>query len=98
MTTEAELDALLGKPLTAVADDGFSRAVAAKISTQERAFVWFEWSATAVLCVLVLLFAPWGRVAAPFANIAFDLSLSVPFAVACAALALSHIGARLLAD
>ena len=94
MIADAELDALLGKPLAAVADDDFSRAVVAKISAQERAVVWFEWGMAVVLCMLVLVFAPWGRLAAPVANIAFALGLSVPFAIACAALALSHAGLR----
>ena len=98
MTTEDELDALLAKPLAAVADDGFSRAVTTKISAEERAVAWFEWGMAVVLFVLVLLFAPWGRLTAPFENIAFDLGLSVPFAIACAAIALSHAGLRWLAD
>jgi hypothetical protein len=98
MTTEAELDALLAKPLAPVPDDGFARAVVAKISAEERAIAWFEWGMAAVLFALVLLFAPWGRLTAPFENVAFDLGLSVPFAIACAALALSHVGARLFAE
>lgn len=96
MITEAELDALLGKPPAPVADNGFSHAVVAKITAEERAVVWFEWTVAAVLGVLVLVFAPWGRVAVPLASIAFDLSLSGPLAFACAALALSHEGLRWL--
>ena len=95
MTTE--LDVLLTKPLAPVADDGFSRAVVTKISVQERA-VAFEWGTAAVLFVLVLLFVPWGRLTAPFENIAFDLGMSMPFAIACAAIALSHMSLRLFAD
>jgi hypothetical protein len=98
MTTEDELDALLGKPLSPVADDGFSYAVVTKISAHERAVAWFEWGTAAVLFVLVLLFAPWGRLTAPFENMAFDLGLSVPFAVACAAIALSHASLRWFAE
>jgi hypothetical protein len=96
MTTEAELDALLAKPLAAVADDGFSRAAMAKISAEERAVAWFEWGMAAVLLVLVVLFAPWDRLVAPFENVAFDLGLSVPFAIACAALALTQASLRWL--
>src|ERR1700722_7728459 len=92
MTTEDELDALLGKPLTTVADDGFSHGVVTNISAHERAIAWFEWGTAAVLFVLVLLFVPWDRLTAPFENIAFDLGLSLPFAIACAALAFSHVG------
>jgi hypothetical protein len=95
MTTGLELDALLAKPLASVADDGFSHAVATKIAAQERAVFWFEWGSAAVLFVLVLLFVPWNRLIAPFENVAFDLGLSVPFAIACAALALTHVGARM---
>jgi hypothetical protein len=96
MTTE--LDTLLSTPLAPVADDGFSRAVVSKISAQERMLVWFEWGTAAVLFVLVLLFAPWGRLTAPFENLAFDLGLSVPFAIACAAIALSHASLRWFAE
>jgi hypothetical protein len=96
MTTE--LDTLLSKPLAPVTDDGFSQAVIAKISAQERVVVWFEWGTAAVLFVAVLLFAPWGRLTAPFENLAFDLGLSVPFAIACAAIALSHASLRWFAE
>jgi hypothetical protein len=96
MTTE--LETLLSKPLAPVADDGFSQAVIAKISAQERAVVWFEWGTAVVLFVLVLLFTPWGRLTAPFENLAFDLGLSVPFAIACAAIALSHASLRWFAE
>ena len=89
---------LLAKPLASVADDGFSRAVVTKISAQERAVAWFEWGTAAVLFVLVLLFVPWGRLTAPFENIAFDLGMSVPFAIACAAIALSHASLRWFAE
>jgi hypothetical protein len=98
MTTEDELDSLLGKPLAPAADDGFSHAVGTKISAHERAIAWFEWGTAAVLFVLVLLFAPWSRLTAPFENMAFDLGLSVPFAVACAAIALSHASLRWFAE
>ena len=98
MTTEDELDAQLMKPLAPVADDGFSRATVTKISARERAVASFEWGAAAVLFALVLLFVPWGRVTAPFENVAFDLGLSVPFAIACAALALSHASLRWFAE
>jgi hypothetical protein len=94
MTAEDELDTLLNMPLASVADDGFSRAVMTKISAQERAVAWFEWGAAAALFALVLLFAPWDRLTAPFETIAFDLGLSVPFAAACAAIALSQVGLR----
>ncbi len=98
MTAETELDALLATPLAPVADDGFSHAVVAKLSAHERAVAWFEWSTAVVLFVLVLLFVPWDRLTAPFENIAFDLGLSVPFAIACAALALTHAGLRWFAE
>ena len=98
MTTENELDALLKKPLASVADDGFSRAVVAKITAQERAVIWFEWGTAAVLVVLVLFFIPWGRLIAPFENVALDLGLSFPFAIACAAIALSHASLRWFAE
>jgi len=98
MTTEDEFDAPLSKPLGPVADGGFSRAVMAKISAQERAVAWFEWSAAAVLFALVLLVLPWDRLTAPFENVAFDLGLSVPFAIACAATALSHASLRWFAE
>ena len=94
MTRESELDTLLAAPLAPVADDGFSHGVVTKISAHERAVVWFEWGVAAVLCVLVLLFAPWDRLTAPFETVAFNLGLSIPFAIACAALALSHAGIR----
>lgn len=94
MTAETELDALLATPLAPVDDNGFSHGIVTKISAHERAVAWFEWGSAAVLFVLLLLFVPWDRLTAPFENIAFDLGLSVPFAIACAALALSHVGMR----
>ena len=96
--TDSELDALLKTPLEPAADAGFSRAVAAKIAAEGRAIAWFEGIAAVVLGVLVLVFVPWGRLAAPFENLAFDLGLSVPFAIACAAIALSHMSLRLFAE
>jgi hypothetical protein len=51
-----------------------------------------------VLFALVLLFAPSGRLTAPFENVAFDLGLSVPFAIACAAIALTQASLRWFAD
>jgi hypothetical protein len=98
MTAEDELDALLNKPLASVADDGFSRAVMTKILAQERSVAWFEWGTAAALLALVLLFAPWGRLTAPLENVAFDLGLSVPFAIACAALALTQASLRWFAE
>lgn len=98
MTTEPELDVLLAKPLVSVADDGFSHAVATKITAQERAVFWLEWGAATVLFVLVLLFAPWGRLVVPFENAALELGLSIPVAIACAALALTHAGARMFTE
>jgi hypothetical protein len=96
--TESELDALLAKPLASIADDGFSRGLVAKMTAEERTVLWFEWGAAAAVLLLVVLFAPVERLVAPFQNIAFDLGLSVPFAIACAALALSHAGLRLFAE
>jgi hypothetical protein len=98
MTTESELDTLLAKPLEAVADDGFSRNVSAEIGRRTRLAIWFDWSAIFVTFLLIVLFVPLGRLAAPFEALGIGLSMSLPFAIACAALALSFAMTRAIAD
>jgi len=41
-------------------DNGFSRALVAKITAQERTVIWFEWGTAAVLVVPVLFSHPGG--------------------------------------
>ena len=96
--TEPELDALLRTPLAPVADDGFSRGLIAKMAAEERTAQRFEWGTAVAVLLLLVLFAPIGRLVAPFENIALVLGLSVPFAIACAAIALSHASLRLFAE
>lgn len=96
--TEVELDVLLRKPLATVADDRFSRGLVAKMAAEERTVQWFEWGTAVAVLLLIVFFAPVGRLVAPFQSMAFVLGLSVPFAIACAAVALSHASLRLFAD
>lgn len=94
--TEPELDVLLRTPLAPVADDGFSRGLVAKMAAEERTVQWLEWGTAMAVLLLVVLSAPIGRLVGPFENMAFVLGLSVPFAIACAAIALSHASLRWL--
>jgi len=87
--TEDELDALLKKPLVGVADSGFSRDVAARMERSARLGAGLDLAALLVTLLLVVLFAPLGRLVAPFEALGINLALSLPFAIACAALALS---------
>jgi len=98
MTQDTDLDKLLTAPLDAVADDGFSRQVAAKIALHERNLMIFEWAVIAVLAAFATAFLPIAGLLRPIATLAVELSLSLPFAVACAALALSYSVMRLIAD
>ncbi len=98
MTTKPDLDALLATPLEPVPDNGFSRAVDAKMAVRVQGFAWFELGAAIAVLALVVLFAPVARIAAPFVTVALQLGLSLPFAVACAAIALSQATFRLLPD
>jgi len=96
--TEQEFEALLKRPLVEVADQGFSRGITARIERQARVGIWVDWAAVFVTFVLIVLFVPLGRLAAPFEVIGIGLGLSLPFAIACAALALTQAGLRWVAD
>lgn len=92
-----DLDRLLATPLEPVADNGFSRAIEARLVHEQR-FAWLELALAVAVLALVVLFAPAARLAAPVMTVALQLGLSLPFAVACAALAVSHATLRLWAD
>ena len=96
--TEPELDALLKQPLADVAEDGFSRDAAAKIERRARAGVWFDLAAVFGTFLLIVMFVPLGRLVAPFETLAIGLALSLPFAIACGALALTYAMMRAVAD
>ena len=98
MTTESELDALLAAPLEPVADNGFSSKVEAMAAVQRRDFVLLELGAVVAALALIVFFVPAARFAAPFETVALQLGLSLPFAIACAAIVLSHATLRLLPD
>jgi hypothetical protein len=98
MTTKSDLDTLIATPLETVADNGFSRAVAAKIVARDNSVSWFEVGAGIAVVIFVVLFVPVARVTAPFEAIAINLGMSLPFVVACAAIALTHATLRLLPD
>src|ERR1700722_2903860 len=98
MMGDDELDKLLSAPLSAVENSGFSRAVAKRIADQERNDAWTEWGMAAAACALLVAFVPVGDVARLLAGASVDLSKSVPFAVGCAALALTHTAVRAWAD
>jgi len=98
MTTKPDLDALLAAPLEPVADNGFSSKVDAKTTMRGQGFAWFELGGAIVVLALIALFAPAARIATPFVTVALELGLSLPFAIACAALVVSHATLRLMAD
>jgi hypothetical protein len=98
MMGDDELDRLLSAPLSTVEDNGFSRAVAKTIADQERNDAWIEWGMVAAACALFVVFVPVGDVARQLTGASIDLSKSVPFAIGCAALALTHTAVRVWAD
>ena len=98
MTTDRDLDTLLGAPLSPVNDNGFTNAVTAKITVRERTWAGLEISAALVVLVSIVAFTPAGAIAGPLEKLGLDLGTSLPFAIACAALVLTQAGARLLAD
>jgi len=98
MMGDGELDNMLRAPLPAVEDDGFARGTASAIAIQERNAAWTDWGMIGCACVLLMAFAPVGEAARFLAGASVDLSTSLPFAIGCAALALTHAAMRMLAD
>jgi hypothetical protein len=98
MTTDRELDALLSAPLSPVNDNGFSKAVTAKITARERTWTGLEIGAAVVVLASIVAFTPAAAIIGPLDKLATDLGSSVPFAIACAALVLTFASLRWLAD
>ena len=98
MMGDSELDKLLGSPLLAVEDSGFSAAVVKSIANEERNAAWTDWAMIACAGVLLMAFVPVGDVVRQLASAGVDLSKSVPFAVGCATLAVTHTAMRIWAD
>src|SRR5580698_4826537 len=98
MMGDGELDDVLRAPLPAVENNGFSVSVAKTIATQERNAAWTDWGMIACACILLVAFVPVGDVVRQLAGASVDLSKSVPFAIGCAALAVTHMAMRIWAD
>ena len=98
MTTKPDLDSLLAAPLDPVGDHGFSRAVLAKIAARDRAWMGIEIGVAVGAFATIVAFTPAAAIAAPIEKVAVDLSTSLPFAAACAALALTFVSLRWFAD
>lgn len=84
-----ELDDLLSQPLPAVADNGFSTRVVARIAKQE----WLRSmlsTATLLLCALaLLLLVPVSGIEDTLARLAPAIAASLPLSIAAGAIALS---------
>lgn len=93
-----ELDRMLANPLAPVNDNGFSERVAQRISAHERFAALTEWALLIAGVVLLVSVVPLAGVLNRVASATVELSQSLPFAVACAALALSMAAMRALAD
>ena len=84
-----ELDDLLSQPLPAIADDGFSARVMARIAKQE----WLRSMASTaalLLCALaLLLLVPISGIEDMLARLAPAIAASLPLSIAAGAIALS---------
>ena len=91
-----ELDALLSTPLAALPDEGFSARVAQHVAGPgiDAAF----WASIAVAGGIAILAVPIGQIAMPVTDVAFLVAWSFPLAMTSAALALTHVAARLMSD
>lgn len=95
--TVDELDDLLAARVPAVADNGFSRGVISIVEARERRIWILEFAGLAVAVIGALVVLTIAGAAKFVAGLAVDLSLSLPLAIACAALVLSQSLARALA-
>lgn len=91
-----ELDALLSAPPASIADDGFAERVVNRIARPQIELA--MGALLAAVAAIVLLVLPVDRIAAPVVDLALAMAWSFPLAVCCAALLLTHMAARLLAD
>lgn len=98
MTTKPDLDTLLAAPLAPINDNGFSRAVVTKIAMRERVWMGAEIAAALTVFAAVVAFTPTAAIVGPVEKVAIDLGNSLPFAIACAALALTFVSLRWFAD
>lgn len=98
MPNTPDIDQALSTPLKPVDNDGFAERVTAQIAWRERGTMAIELVAIFALAVVVALFVPLAGLLGPVTTVAMELGLSLPFAVACAALVLSQSVARLVSD
>jgi hypothetical protein len=98
MTNDAELDALLTQSLPAIADEGFSRGVSAKIAGAERKKLWMEMGLSAVVVAILAMFVPTAGIMHLLLHASGDLATSLPFAAGCAALIVTISAMRVWAD
>jgi hypothetical protein len=78
-----DIDELLKAPLEPIKDDGFSRAVTARIENESRESAWLEAGTAVAVLALIALFAPLKSYLGPIDGLAVSLANSVPLAIAC---------------
>jgi len=98
MPNTPDIDKFLSTPLRPVDNNGFAERVAAQIAWRERGMMAIELVALFALAAVVALFVPLAGLLGPITTVAVELGLSLPFAVACAALVLSQSVVRLVSD
>jgi len=94
----ADLDALLSKPLAAVADDGFSASVAYRVLKLQERDKLLDQLVLLVTAGIILLALPLGRLMAAIETVTVNLGNLLPVTVAIAALVLTASFARLVVD
>ncbi len=92
--TPEELDVRLAAPLPAVADDGFSALVSARIAARQEFHIGLGLAALLAVAGTALLFIPLDQANAAVESLVVDLGSSAPVAMALAALVLCRLYLR----
>lgn len=93
-----KLRALLSAPLEPVADDGFSDWLITKIVLRERSEIGLEAAVGVLVLCVVVTFVPLPALVALIGKLMVGMATSMPLAMACAALILSHYALRPASD
>lgn len=93
-----DLDRALSTPLPTIADDAFSRRVAAGMAMRERRMLALEAVSVLTVIAALSLFVSLSQLFRIVETLSLDLGTSLPLAVGISALVLSHFTARFLAE
>lgn len=98
MNDDMNLDELLSQPLPEVADNGFSDRVVVRVKAEERRYFYVIAIACVVAATALCVLVPMHDITAAIGVTVYDLGTSAMLAWAGAALVLTYLVDRLLAD